>query len=407
MKLKSPRLSFKFVLAAFAATLMLVGAQASDKYKVLHYFHDKPAATPEAALVADSAGNLYGTAAGVGPCDLGYGSIFRLTPGSGGDWIYRVIHRFDASDGFCPLGALILDPSGDLYGTAYRGGAYGGGVVFELSPSGAGWKEEVLHHFGNSSDLAGPQGAPILDAAGHLYGTTEAGGTNGYGGVFELKLSGNQWSESILHSFTGGPDGLYPYKANVVLDSTGNLYSTTCGGGKYGDGVVYELTPSSSGRWTETVLHSFSGGADGSCPFSGVIFDAGGNLYGTTVDGGPINCGTVFKLSPSTGAWKESIIHAFRSTDGCFPWSSLTADATGALNGTTMSGGPNYSGVAFKLTPSGGRWSYTLLHTFNYRNGAFPVGGVILDQKGILYGTTSHGGKGQSAGYGVIFDITP
>jgi uncharacterized repeat protein (TIGR03803 family) len=252
---------------------------------------------PYAGLIADASGNLYGTTSqggssancigGVGGC----GTVFKVTP-SGTE---TVLHSFTdgGSDGADPLAGLIADASGNLYGTTDSGGVHGAGTVFKVTPSGS---ETVIYSFVNTSGAL-PAAGLIVDASGNLYGTTNSGGAYGYGTVFKLTTSG---SETVLYSFTaGGSDGRYP-QSGLVADASGNVYGTTyvggdasCGYKNEGCGVVFKLTPSGS----ETVLHSFTGGSDGANPAAGLIFDASGNLYGTTVGGGGSDLGTVFKLS--------------------------------------------------------------------------------------------------------------
>jgi uncharacterized repeat protein (TIGR03803 family) len=327
--------------------------------------------------------------------------------GSGGTWGYSVIHRFHYYDCMAPESRLIFDSSGNLYGTTVLGGTYGMGIVFELSPSGSTWKQQVLYSFGaTSNDLTNPLSGLVLDGSGNLYGTAGGGGADG--GVFELQRSGNQWKEIVIYPFFNA-DGV-PF-GTLVWDSAGNLYGTTSNGGTYGQGEVFELTPPSGGGWTKTVLYSFAGGTDGSAPFlSGVVFDAAGNLYGTTYEGGITSCnggygcGTVFQLTPSTGQWTHNVLHAFNGSDGAIPFDSVVLDSAGNVYGTTGSGGHNNQGVVFKVTRSGNSWIETVLHFFNGRRGASGYAGLIFDQQGVLYGT---GGGGPKPGYGVVFSLTP
>ena len=288
---------------------------------------------------------------------------------------YKTIHRFNKQTGvrgFAPAGALILDAAGNLYGTTYSGGASGVGTVFELTPNLDGsWTESVLHSF-NGADGADPYSGLIFDAAGNLYGTTVGGGGYNAGTVFKLapNLDGS-WTESVLHSLNG-TDGAHPY-SGLIFDAAGNLYGTTWVGGAFGHGTVFELTANGDGSWTESVLHAFNG-TDGAHPYSGLIFDAAGNLYGTTYYGGGVcGCGTVFKLTPNgDGSWTESVLHAFTigSGDGNRPRAGLIFDAAGNLYGTTENGGGTLRGTVFKLTPNGdGSWTESVLHLFRSRRG--------------------------------------
>jgi uncharacterized repeat protein (TIGR03803 family) len=255
---------------------------------------------------------------------------------------------------------LALDSSGNLYGTTFDGGAYGEGTVFELSRGSNGkWTERVLHDFEGGNDGEAPYASPIFDTAGNLYGTTRYGGASGNGTVFELTPESNgKWAERVLYQFMGGKDGSQPW-SGLILDATGNLYGTTSGGGNSSDcaysscGVVFEVTRTSSGDWKEQVLHAFNG-KDGGGPLASLVFDGRGNLYGTTewdsVDSG----GTVFELTrKSNGGRTERVLHRFsRGSDGGNPEAGVIVTATGHLYGTTFWGG-NFGfgyGVVFELT---------------------------------------------------------
>jgi uncharacterized repeat protein (TIGR03803 family) len=322
-----------------------------------------------------------------------------------------VLHDFnnDGTDGTYPVAGLIFDGTGNLYGTTAFGGTYDLGTVFELTPAvGGGWAEKVLHSFGGSgSDGIEPQSSLLIDGAGNLYGTC-GGGTYHKGMVFELTPSaGGNWTENVLHEFTG-TDGAGPL-ASLIFDAAGNLYSTTAAGGTYNKGTVFELTPAAGGIWTEQVLYSFGNGTDGVNPYAGLIFDAVGNLYGTTYLGGTYNQGTVFELTPAAGGgWAEQVLHNFNfdSSDGRGPDSGLVLYA-GNLYGTTGSGGVynNPGGTAFELMPAaGGGWIEQVLHSFGSgTDGSTPVGGLIFDSVGNLYGMTTYGG---TYNLGTVFEFT-
>jgi uncharacterized repeat protein (TIGR03803 family) len=305
---------------------------------------------------------------------------------------------------------LILDASGNLYGTTFQGGRYGYGSVFELTPEAAGtWSEKILHSFNhNGSDGNNPYAsALIFDASGSLYGTTYLGGTNGGGTVFKLLPSeGGTWTETILYNFNvAGNDGNVP-EAGLILDSGGNLYGTTLYGGSayaYG-GTVFELSPTAGGGWTEKILHSFSN-KGGSEPKAGLIFDAVGNLYGTTMNLGQDGGGTVFRLVAGAGGnWTERVLQNFTgSTDGFYP-SGLVFDSSGNLYGTAFTGGVHNSGTVFELIrQANGDWTLKILLNFNGQDGYGPLGGLVLDSARNLYGTTSGGGV---HGGGTVFEIT-
>ena len=369
---------------------------------------------PMSGLISDPAGHLYGTASYGGDNVNNWGTVFELTPQASG-WTEQLLHTFAGyyTDGSEPWGSLVRDAAGNLYGTTLNGGNSNFGSIFELTPkAGGGWSERVLLSFnGYPEGGANPKSGLILDAAGNLYGTTTGGGTYPQGTVFKLALqAGGLWKETILHSFTGTPsDGTDP-EANLIFDGAGNLYGTTASGGVYNYGTVFELSPNASGTWTEKILHSFGGGSDGKNPSGSLIFDAAGNLYGTTSYGGANTfCGNVFELKRNAhGAWTETILHTFEGypTDGYASYASLTFDAAGNLYGTTYEGGSANSGTAFELVPGAdGVWSEVVLHNFGLgTDGIGPVGGLTFGAGGRLYGTTSAGGASNG---GTVFEITP
>lgn len=332
-----------------------------------------------------------------------------------------VLHQFSGPDGAKPIGALIGDASGNLYGTTSAGGAHNAGTVFELVYTRSGYTDTVLHSFTGEGDGGTPTSALVMDASGNLYGTAELGGAgsclgpgSGCGVVFELVKSSG-YSETVLYQFSGGSDGGLPY-ASIVLDAAGNLYgTTTCGGssacldGSGGNGVVFMLVKSSGYR--ELVLHQFSGASDGSAPRASVILDSLGNLYGTTATGGGLGicsstgCGVAFKLLRASG-YAETVLHRFTGeSDGGSPLGALVMDASGNLYGTADCGGSSVcsengggDGVAFAFSASS---IYTVLHTFSGPDGANPQAGLTLNSN-ILYGTTYNGG---SSGLGALFQI--
>ena len=317
---------------------------AASKEKVLHSFAaGQDGYLPYAGVILDAAGNLYGTTI-YGGRHHEFGTAFRLSLGKEGKWQERILHNFNGIKGDLPNAGLIFDAAGNLYGTTPLGPGYGG-CAFELVSRADGtWTETVLHSFDKQGDGANPYGSLIFDAAGNLYGTTFSGGLNGNGGtVFQLSPGKNgQWTETVLHSFTDRTDGSGPF-ANLIFDAVGNLYGTTFSGGLNGNGgTVFQLSPGKNGQWTETVLHSFGKGNDGAGPLAGLIFDAAGNLYSTTEYGGAHNYGTIFELSPGTnGTWTETVLYSFNDNgqDGYYPYAGLIFDAAGNLYGTTVYGG--------------------------------------------------------------------
>jgi uncharacterized repeat protein (TIGR03803 family) len=335
-------------------------------------------------------------------------------------------------DGMTPESGVIMDASGNLYGTTNGGGAPfdecngygffgdGCGMVFELTPpttSGGDWTESILWVFYGPDGFLGVDGEGpnqlILDASGNLFGTTSGGGAYGPGTAFKLTppstTSGGDWTESILWSFGNGTDGSDP-QAGVLMDSNGNLYGTTESGGTYEQGTVFKLT--SNGQ--ESVLWNFNVSNDGRNPEAGLIMDQGGALYGTTSYGSAAYAaGTVFKLTPpstSGGNWTESILWTFGNNgDGAGPVGSLIMDASGNLYGATSDGGAYGYGTAFKLIPpstSGGNWTESVLWSFgNNGDSKYPTGGLTMDVDGNLYGPTGEGGAYPPAG--TVFELTP
>jgi len=319
---------------------------------------------PTANLVFGPGGLLYGTTyygGGSGCSGLGCGTVFSLAPpahacsSTACPWTETILHRFSDSEGHNPYAGVIFDAAGNLYGTTTYGGT--AGTVYELTPSvGGGWTEQVLHLFSNTPDGANPNAGLLFDRAGNLYGTTSEGGTYNYGSVFELSpAQGGGWTEQVLHSFFQGDDGYQP-AAGLISDAAGNLYGTASLSGFPGvqyTGVVFQLAPTRGG-WTEQVLHQFQNdGADADFPVAGLIFDAAGNLYGTTYYGGAEYAGTVFELTPSQGGgWTEQVLYSFNhGPNGSGPDAGLVIDAAGNLYGTTYAGGADNGGTVYELTP--------------------------------------------------------
>ena len=390
-------------------------------------------ANPQATLLRDSAGDLYTTTINGGK---GAGSVFKLSPTSKTSWAGTTLYDFPLlTEGTAPMAGLIPDGAGNYYGTTANGGNNVGclywtgcGSVFRLSPNGSGgWTETVIYAFtGKNSDGIYPSSNLVLDSAGNLYGTTRTGGVNGdcpnyddyCGTVFKLSPTGNgTWTETVIHTFTGYPnDGSNPFYG-LVLDTAGNLYGTTTHGGTWDSGIAFKLSPGSNGTYTETIGYIFGATGDTSGPSSTLIFDANGNLYGTASSFGTIP-GAVYRLSPSTGGWNETILYAFsggaNSTNGAQPTGNIVFDSAGNLYGAAITGGTYGDGVVYKLTPAtSGLWTQTLLYNFIGANGdgAWPEGGVAFDSAGNLYGTTTYGGIFSGActsiGCGTAFELTP
>jgi uncharacterized repeat protein (TIGR03803 family) len=401
----------RFVLAiALLISLGTVLASATTETVLYSFQGGTDGSNPSAGLVADAAGNLYGTTTtgGVGPCTGGCGTVFRLSPQPGGNWSEAVLYSFQAgSDGAAPVASLIFDAAGNLYGTTISGGAKNEGTVFQLSPQGGTWAETVLYSFEGGSDGAYVTSPVIFDAAGNLYGTTVfGGGRQNAGVVFQLAppaQPGGTWTETVLHRFGSPGDGLDPM-AGLLVDHQGALYGTTF------DGLVFKLTPPAPGHsvWKEKILYQFTGGGNnGSQPCN--LSLGKGVLYGTTnLGGSPANAGTVFQLRPTqSGLWSEKTLYSFAGgTDGGLACGPLVSDKLGILYGTTAGNGADILSTVFQLVPQpGGGWIETVLHDFvGSQDGKGPHGGVIFGMDGALYGTTGGGG---SSGHGTVYQVVP
>jgi hypothetical protein len=419
----NPNTTFRFVII----TLMLAGSLSTalnahaQTETVLYSFKGKAdGALPSGDLIFDADENIYGTATTGGqPCgfsEVGCGVVYRLAPGAAG-WVQTVLYAFTGgADGAGP-GGLISDSVGNLYGVAAAGGNpgclqdFGCGLVFQLSPTSSGWQETVLYAFTGGDDGSGPIWRLVMDGNGNLYGTTFEGGnliscpsqSLGCGAAFKLSPGQNGWTFTLLYSFTDSDSSLPT--SPLILDKAGNLYGTGAGGGY---GVVYELSPTSTGSWKDTLLYTFDGAAQGYGP-TGLLFDDVGSLYGTTYSGGTgggidacgqlrPGCGTVFKLSRRSSGWTEQVLHNFNGKD-YGPSGTLIFDNVGNLYGVD-------SGDAYKLSRgTNGAWKQTVLHTFlNPGYSADPYGPLLMDKAGNLFGVTYGGGI---HGWGSVFEITP
>jgi hypothetical protein len=368
------------------------------------------------------------------------------------EWKENVLYSFQGgpTDGALPVGKMVFDSKGNLYGATTQGGGECPpaqcGAVFELTPpakNGDPWTETVLHIFkgiynGNPLDGNVPAGGIVIDGAGNLYGTTGYGGTGscvlsgtkvGCGTVYELSpptRQGGTWTETVLYSFQSGKDGYLPW-GDLIFDAKGNLYGATEYGGGYGScnspyyqycGTVFEVSPSkkNGGAWTEKVLYSFKSGMDGANPNGGLIFDAKRTIYGTTQFGGNDSgdcgsggCGTVFDLKPPTkknGAWSERVLYRFKSgPDASEPVAGLVSGGGGSVYGTTLGGGNSGLGAVFQLKRgSGSAWIEKVLYRFSDgSDGANPMGPLTFAANGSLYGTALGGGTHR----GVVFHLNP
>ena len=369
----------------------------ANRATVLHTFKGKfDGLYPQSVLVEDQLGNIYGTTSG----DLDYnGTVFKLSP----DGKETVLHKF-GSDGRKPLGGVILDAAGNLYGTTSEGGSAfcegaGCGIVFKIAPDGT---ESVLYTFSGGTDGANPVASLVMDKKGNLFGTTKYAGTlkcgvQRFGSVFEITVKERF---VLLHDFDekSGENPTSP----LIFGNNGELIGTAPGGGDFGAGVVFQIAK--DGKFTQ--LHSFKGGTGGAYPYSGLLIDSGGNLYGTTEEGGQYSSGTIYNLGPDG---TETTVHSFSlGADGGYPLSGLAADASGNLYGTTSAGGGSdcYNGscgVLYRLATDG---TFKVQYEFNQTNGWLPAAGVIFGSNGYLYGTAEYGGrKCEPFGCGTVYKI--
>ena len=388
---------FFAVMSAFSLMASVSQPAESQTYKVIHNFTGigQDGATPYGGPILDEFGNLYGTTYLGGT--YGSGMVYRLSP-SGSSWKGTSLYSFTGPNGAGPAFGTLAIHDHALFGTTEGGVPFG--TAFEVSePCKNGCRGSVVHRFGSGTDGAQPIGAVVFDAAGNLYGTTSLGGTYGNGTVFEVTHSG---VESVIYNFNATGDPINP-AAGVTVDAAGNLYGTASLGGAYSNGAVYKLSHSTSG-WNETVLYNFQNLNDGANPVGGVILDKAGNLYGGTFDGGVNGGGTVYELSPSAQGWTMTILYSFTGGYGG-PYNKLTFDTKGNLYGATNGEGANGFGLVFKLTPTHSGWIFTDLYDFvGGSEGGQPYGSVTVDGKGNVFGTAVLGG---SDNQGVVFELTP
>jgi uncharacterized repeat protein (TIGR03803 family) len=385
MKRPLLRLAFAYILALVMLFGISVKWAHAQTLTVLYSFKNTPdGAAPEAGLFRDRNGFLYGTTCCGGTAD--WGTVFKLES-TGTESI--LVNFGAATEAVSPEAELTMDKQGSLYGTTFFfAGESGYGVVFRVEASG---KFTLLHQFTGTPDGANPDSRLLIDKEGNLYGTTAGGGSANLGTVFKLSTSGKL---TVLHSFSGA-DGELPMRSDLIMDNHGNLYGTTWAGGHANQGTVFKL----DARGNETVLHSFAG-SDGAFPLAGVVMDRHGHLYGTTSQGGSSGVGTVFELD---AVGDETVLHSFGgSTDGSYPIGTLAMDRKGNLYGTTLKGGSASGGTVFEVDASG---KESVLHQFtDVPDGMTPFGGLIIDKKGTLYGTTEHGGD---LGFGTVFKLLP
>ena len=381
------KLMFQLALAAVALALgtATVPSGVAQSFKLLHSFQgNNDGSHADGGLAMDASGNFFGTTAGDNFSN--FGTVYRIDASGN----YTVLYDFTGGkDGASPFCELVLDSSGNLYGTTSAGGKSGAGTIFKIDQNG---KESVLHSFTGGSDGGVPDAGVIRDAKGNLYGTASSGGPSGAGVIFKLSPAGHL---KVLYAFTGNADGGLP-TAPLIRDAQGNLFGTAALGGASQSGVVFQLTPAGK----EKVLYAFSGGKDGGFPLAGLVRDTAGNFYGTALQGGSTGSGTVFKLS-KTG--KFTVLHDFKkSTDGQFPHGGLVRDSSGTLYGTTIEGGKNGLGTIFRIDKAN---KETVVHSFaGTKDGEDPLATLTIDGSGNFYGATDAGG---ATGSGTVFRLKP
>ena len=383
----SPNVRCAFILAILSAMLLIsaCAAEAQTESVLYNFTGGADGASPQSKLTFYN-GNLYGTTNSGG---AGSGTVFELSPNGSGGWSETVLYNFcslaGCTDGANPTDSYVMfDASGNLYGTAFAGGANGDGVVFELSPNGSSWTETVLYSFANSPDGANPVNGLIKDASGNLYGTTYNGGSAGNGTVFELTPSGSSWTEKVIYEMNSNYAGL-------VMDGAGNIYGTNWQ-------VAFKLSPNGSGGWKPSIISSFTAGTN---PNGTLVLDSAGNLYGTTY--ATAGYGNVYKLSRgSNGKWTRTTVYAFGKSTPSHPLGGVVLDSAGNIYGTTTQGGLHQAGNVFELVSLGaGKYKFKAIQPFDGENGGQVLSSLILDSSGYIYGTGSVGGVD---GYGVVFE---
>ena len=419
---------FPALLLVFALSLSSQG-QTGTEITLYTFTGGADGSTPQSGLAFGPTGSLFGdTYFGATTnntyCETGCGTVFQLTPGSGGGpWTFETLHTFagGASDYGHPTFRPAFDAAGNLWGTAFEWGPGGFGGVFELLAA-SNWSESLIYNFSSSTGVQPSAGLTAYN--GSWYGTTQFGrGFVNNGQVFSLSpASGGQWNENVVHAFSAGADGYEP-QTELLFDQKGNIYGSTPYGGPSGSGDIFTLSPVAGGKWKETVIYNF--------PFynlgfsfypSTLIFDPQGNLYGTTGFGGTgtcdvvLGCGTLFELQRVGNSWQETTLYEFLGgTDGEVPTGGLLLDSHGNLYGITLYGGTGSCtsgqlsgcGTVFQLSKTNGAWQKSTVYNFTgIGDGAFPIGTLVSDSAGNLYGVTE-GYPGSVSQYGTVFEIVP
>ena len=396
-------------IAMTAVFFLSLAAATATTTEVIFSCEEDEGEYADTDLETDNAGNIYGTTVLGG--EFGGGTVFQLSRTPNG-WVHTVLYSFTGgADGGEPYKGVTIDRDGNLYGTAVTGGSGscegGCGVAYKLTKSGGTWTQTIIHAFTGGDDGSGPGARLTVDQSGNVYGMAPTGGAYGLGTIYKIqKVPSGAWTLKVIHAFTGGTDGGSGSAGRMILRN-GRLYGAATTGGTYGSGIVFEITPRGTGRWDFRTIYSFRGQPDGSFPYGALLFDASGNIYGTTYYGGTNNIGAVYQLAPRVnGEWKERVLYGFQGgTDGNSPISNLVFDRAGNLYGTTSEGGLG-TGTIFKLSPvGGGQWMETVVHMFEGPpDGSFSYNGLVVDRLGNFYGATVHGGVDDD---GSIYKFTP
>jgi len=383
------------VLAVGVAALTAVMLPAQSLSVVYNFTGGSDGGVPLAGLVMDTAGNLYGTTSVGG--SAGGGTVFKINTSGQEQALYNFT---GGADGGNPQAGLLIDSSGNLYGTTYSGGTSGQGTVFELSATG---QETVLHSFAGGADGANPIAGLAGNPASVLYGTTYYGGAYSAGTVFAVAKG----KEKVLYSFGASGDGANPV-AGVTVAPKGTLYGTTSAGGSANEGTVFALTPLKTG-WKESVLYNFLLQNDGGVPYAGVMLDKAGHLYGAATTGGAggdNGGGTVFEMTHSASGWSFTVINELAGYGLSGTERNMMMDSSGNIWATTHCDGDESEGTIYELSPSGSTWNYTSWYQFanGGAQGYYVFSNLVRDSLGNLYGTASQGG---AYGSGVVFKMTP
>ena len=402
------------ILSTLAAVALLLGvAKAASTTQVIYSFlGDTDGEYADTDLVTDSAGNIYGSTVQGGT--YASGTVFQVTPAG----VHTVLYSFTGgADGGEPYKGVTLDAQGNIYGTAGVGGKYVGpcsdtgcGTVFKLTNNGGSWTYSVIHSFIGGKDGWGPGSGVTVDSHGAVYGTTPLGGTSNAGVIYQLINASGTWKEKIVHTFTGGNDGLGGSAGRLLPDRRGGFYGACTAGGANGSGVIFHISPGTGGAWKFATLYAFKGMPDAGFPYGGLLLDKSGNLYGTTYYDGANDLGSVYELiNNHDGTWGESVLYSFKGgLDGDGPISNLVFDSAGNLYGTTSdAGAPSCEcGTIFKLAPGGGgTWTESVVYRFlGPPDGSFVYNGMVVDSAGNYYGATVHGG---TANEGSIYKFVP